>query len=539
MKNQKPTFIKSCFIIAFLSFFYLAPSLLHAQDAEALNKKITEAGTTEDARVAIEGLRAYYFKDNKYSEFVDSLKPLTQKRKDLQPLVSYYMALARYQQLKYLEEKQLWEEYFNNKETYLSETEDLLSKVISGTANKDTVNIHARLLSWRLRKDQEDASSTGALSDLLVATAEYSKTDGTVNTIKEVADQLLAYAETAKADELYRVYVDKLIKSDIKDGKLKDMAFEFYNEGNTRLSEDLYDAYIGRISKSLAKEKVLAFLEEIAGIFSFKDKGACDPFYAEKIFKQIESLGGKDFFDEALIYLRAFNLEKAREYPAAADNYLVLLARYPKSKYTDEVCFKLGIISLYILRNPDSAKTYFGKLAQQENPGYQTISSLYQLGLLSQWQDDYVKAAEYYNLLLAKAKDGAFQETVGLAKERLKEIENKKPIEYNLKTFLDASFKEENAAFVNMTKLDLKVSPSLAGTAEEVSASAKVYTMESGCMEPQIQYLWSGHLGKIEPRPETASFTTTYINPGTKEIGLVVISSSGIVDRSISMVDVH
>ena len=62
--------------------------------------------------------------------------------------------------------------------------------------------------------------------------------------------------------------------------------------------------------------------------FSYKDQGPKDPAYAEKLFKEMEQSAGRDVFDEGLMYLRAFNLEKSKEYPKAKEAYLELLKHF-------------------------------------------------------------------------------------------------------------------------------------------------------------------------------------------------------------------
>ena len=52
-----------------------------------------------------------YFKENKYSEFVDFLDSYKITDKLNKSCINYYKALARYTQLNYLEEKQSWDEY--------------------------------------------------------------------------------------------------------------------------------------------------------------------------------------------------------------------------------------------------------------------------------------------------------------------------------------------------------------------------------------------------------------------------------------------
>jgi len=542
MKNQKSKILTIFLFLLFITIYELRFTNYEsfAQDSNklvALTKQIMEAKTKEELNLAFQDLTGLYFNENKYSEFVEFLNSLVKQKKELEPQVNYYIALSRYQQLKYLEEKQNWDEYFSNGNTYRQEITEQAQKAIASNPFTDKLHIYARLILWQFHRDQQDVFENQALSDLMNSISEYVKTAQDYQPVKEVAEKLLVYGEKVKSKELYKIYVDKIITSGITDDKLKESALGFYKEGNLELAEALYDVYVDRTVKSIAKEKLIPILMDIAKQFSYKDQGPKDTFYAEKIFKKIEEVGTKDIFDERLLYLRAFNLEKTKDYPAAKDLYSYFVGRYLNSAYIDEANYKIGIISTYILRNINTGKSYFEKLAQKENLSAQVISSLYQLGLLSQWGEDNVKAGEYYNKLLEKAGDG-FPETVTLAKERIKEIEQVKPIEYNLKTFLDASLKEEYANF-DMTKIDLKSSIYRAKKDQAIDINSLPYIEQSGCLQVELQYLWSGHIGTAKPSLDESAFNTTYIHPGTKEINLVVISPSGVVDRNIDLVDVY
>jgi len=510
-----------------------------AQEANivvSLSKRIIEAKSCEDARVPLEELKGAYFKDAKFSDFVVFLKSLLAKKKDCEPCINYYTALVRYSQLKYLEDKQDWDEYFAQGNAYRDELAAAAGKAVSGTQPGEPLHIYSRLLLWQFHRDQQDSLTEDALTDLMSSVKEYAKAPGDPKPIKEVADKFLSYGEKAKSRELYKIYAGKIAASSIKDEALNSIAFDFYKQGNLELAETIYDIYMSRITKSLAKEKAIPLLINIARLFSCKEEGLQDAFYAEKVFQQIENLGGKESFDQELIYLRAFNLEKAKEYAKAKDNYVDLVGRYPATSHNDEAVFKSGIIAAYALRDIKEGRSYFEKLAQKETISPQVISSLYQLGLLSQWEGDVPKAKEHYNKLIAAAGEN-FSETLNLTRERLKEIDEGMSIEHNLKTFLDVSLKEENA-FFNMTKFDLSSRPYRAKKNGNVNINASSYFEQGGCMQVELQYLWSGHTGTKRPSLVEAEFNTTYNEPGSKEINLVVVSPAGIVDRSIDIADV-
>ena len=526
---------------------------LFAQDNDklvALSKKVIEVKSSEDAYSLLQELTGLYFKEHKYNEAVAYLKSLFSRKKTLEPMLNYYIGFTRYAQLRYLQETQGWDEYFNQGNNYRDEITWSLQKTIDASASNDALGVYARLTLWEFHKGQNDASSDAALSDLMNFVLSYAKEAKNLSAIKAAAAELLTGGEKAKSSQLYKIYVDKIATLEMKDADLKTAALGFYHEGNLDLAEGIYDVYIDRVKATLSKEKLIPILTEIAKIFIYKDQGLNDALYAEKIFQRMEEIGTKNAFDQELIYLRALNLEKTREYQKAKDFYLDLVQRYPQGSYADKAYFKLGIIYTYILRDPKTGRGYFEKLVLPSSPGLTVsvteptqekafgpvaISSLYQLGLLSQWQGDLTAAKEYYNKLLEKAKD-SFPETASLTRERLKEIEQSRPIEYNLKTFLDASLKEEYA-HLDMSKINLKPHPYGAKKKEIINIDSAVYTAESGCLEVGLQYLWSGHLGLIQSPPNDSTFNTTYSEAGPKEINLVVVSPAGIIERSIDLVD--
>jgi hypothetical protein len=501
-----------------------------------LSKKIIEANNNDQLRVSFEELKELYYKENKYSEYADFLKSLKQQKESLSAFTNYYTALTRYNQLKYLEKIQNWDEYFAQGNNYRDQITQSGQKAIQLTTPKDPLNIYSRLILFQFHKDQEDNFTESSLSDLSGACLEYSKDAKDLKPLKDVADKLWEYGEKRKSKELYQIYVNKLIGLVKEDKELADIAAEFYKNGNLELAETVYDVYVERISKALPKEKLIPVLFDIARSFSYKDEGQKDPYYAEKIFKKIEEIGTKNAFDEESAYMRAFNALRMKDLPKAKDLYLGLATQYPQTKYADEAYYKAGIISAYVLRDIKAAREYFEKLAGEPGLSPQVISGLYNLGLLSQWENDLTKAKDYYNKLLEKAGND-FTETVSMAKERLKEIIETKPLEYNLKTFLDISLKAENPPY-EATKVDLSLSHYKVKKGEAIDLKCTPYSVQSGCMQVEVQYLWSGDLGNVKPPLEKPQLNTAYAQGGTKEINLVVVSPSGVLDRSIEIVDV-
>lgn len=527
-------------VLLALSVFIFLNSFLSAQEAknsEELTKEIISFQDNQQVFSLLQAAKNGYFKDGKFNEFCDFLKTISAKKKSLDAVSRYFCSLARYQQLKYLEEKQSWDEYFNKGNDYRQEITSGLEEVIKSTAQIDPLQLYAKLLSWQFHQDQQDVFAEESLASLMSAAKVYVEGSIEVALIKDIADKLQSYEQKAKAKELYKLYIDKIVSTDLKDEKLFGLAAGFFKDGNLELAETVYDTYIDKIIKTGPKEKVVPELIGIARDFTYKDTITNDPVYAEKIFQKIEGLAGIEAFDEHLSYLRAYNLERAREFDQVKASYIDLLSRFPNSAYYDKVNFKLGIISVYVLKDIKNSREYFQKLAGKETASPETVSSLYQLGLLAQWEDDLERAKANYLKLKEKA-GSEFKPTIVLAEARLKEIEENRLLDSNIRSFLDVSLKKEYASF-NMSKLELKSSAYNLKKAQEFTITATAYPPESGCMQVTLEYGWVGSFGKTQPATDNPSFTSSYSEPGTKVIGLVVRTSSGVIDRSIDLIDVE
>ncbi|MDD5409773.1 MAG: tetratricopeptide repeat protein, partial [Candidatus Omnitrophica bacterium] len=221
----------------------------------------------------------------------------------------------------------------------------------------------------------------------------------------------------------------------------------------------------------------------------------------------------------------------------AAEFYLQLIQLYPDTSHFDEAAYKIAMIDAYVLADIKEARLYFEKLIARPAISPQVISSFYQLGLLAQWEGDLTKAKGYYDTLINKLGNNQPM-AAERAKERLKEISENKPLIYNLKKFLDLSFRKEDIS-LEADKSELKSSGYLLGKGQEFTVSSFSGMPESGCNQVELQYLWSGDLGTANPGTDSGSFQGAYPDPGTKEINLIIVTSAGILDHSFIMVDVY
>lgn len=90
-----------------------------------------------------------------------------------------------------------------------------------------------------------------------------------------------------------------------------------------------------------------------------------------------------------------------------------------------------------------------------------------------------------------------------------------------------------------MSKSELKASQYNLSKGQDVNFSSSAFLPASGCTQVELQYLWSGDTGKNSPASTESSFGTSYDEPGTKVINLIIVSPTGIVDRNIELLDVR
>ncbi|MCX5714585.1 MAG: hypothetical protein NT033_07265 [Candidatus Omnitrophica bacterium] len=320
-KNKNFNFLLLVCTLVFLVLpFYFCAFAEEPEGAVALSQKLIESKPSDDLSPLFNELTGLYYKNNRYDDCADFLKSQILKKSDLEPVVDYYIALTRFSQLKYLEDSQGWDEYFSKGNSYREELESLAQKADASLGQENPVKLYARLLLWRFHNDQQDTSREKSLADLMSGVSDFSqKSAQGKDILKEVADRLLAGGQKQEARQVYRRCVDLLTKTETNVANLKAAALKFYQDGNVTISEEVYDAYIQRRLKTAAKEELLPELVEIAKLFCAGESGQKNAAFAEEVFKKIEELGGKDGFDEQLSFLRAYNLEKAKDFLKAKD----------------------------------------------------------------------------------------------------------------------------------------------------------------------------------------------------------------------------
>ncbi len=535
MRHLRAVAVLALFFLLALGYL-LAPRSGLAQEKKTLCEQLNAAGTAADAQALLKQSQQLYCSAGRHGEFVDQLLGCALRNKKV-PLssVQYTIALARFEQLNYLEQQQLWDEYFSRGDEYRQQINDTLLKVIGEAPVKEAVHLSSRLLFWQFHRKQEDALQEQALGDLMNAAREYGRLAADARPVKDVADILMQSQEKSKARELYKIYGEKIFSTVSSNEELQNEANNAYQQKNLDLAESLYSVYIERIMNAYSKDRLKLELADIALKFAYKDDGLSDREFAEKIFVKMDVIIGAGALDENLLYTRAFNLEKAKVFSDAVRFYEQFVNAYPASARAEKAIYKLGLLNTYALRDIAKGEVYFNKLKDSESNSTYVLGSIYQLGLLAQWQGKPEEARDLYNLAVEKAGND-FPQTRERIDARIQEIEKQKDIENNAKMFLDLALKEENATFA-MTKIAMSPSKYTLKPGEAVSIDVATQVPASGCLQVQVESLWSGDTGTVTQTENGIALTFT--EPGTKLISMVAVTPSGPVDRGIDLIDVE
>jgi TolA-binding protein len=516
----------------------VAAAATQGDDLTGLTKKIMDASRGQDITPELEQARAVYLRENDYNGLVGYIESLSRKKKDALPQFDYYIALTRYQQLRFLEERQLWDEYFSRGNEYREAIVEKAVRAREGAQQAGSVRLKAQALLWQFHHFQQDAFLEEALAALMREVDAYATSSADAALLKDVADMLNEADERSRAKQVYDAYIRGLASGGLTEPEYLTTAERFYADGNLALAQSMYAMYREKVRSRSQEDPAGAAqaLIDVAVRFAYKPDAASDPAYAEEVFAEAAALKPVESWDEQVFYTRAYNLEKAKDFAGARKLYVAYLAAYPQAPAAPVARYKSGLIAAFVLGDMAAAAADFKALSEQERPAHPfAAASLYQMGVLEQWQGNVKSAQALYTKAVSLGT--ADPDTMALALARLDEIKRGEPLNDNLKTYLDITFGPDRIMYT-MQKASLTAEPAAVSLNERLQARSQAMIGSTGCFAVGLEYLWAGTLGEVLPQPQEESFTTSYANPGVKDIKLVVVSPTGIVDKAFDIVDV-
>ena len=487
-----------------------------------------------------ERLSQEYFSKNDYDGFYSYLQGLLKQGYDKTPQVYYFLALSRLQQIGYWQKMKNWEGVYDKSVAFRKDIDQNLSKAVSLTQDDPELLLGIKYLKWQNMREEDPDNAAGAFDDMVTTARDTAKSGPAIEKIKTIADELSTLEDKNLSARLYEVYVEKLSASNLSDQEIKERGERFLKEGHVYLAKSVFGTYLDRLSgkNELQAREMVAIADKFA--YNGGEEGL-DPMFAETMYKKAFDLAGAAAFNKDSQYLRAFNLERMKDSEGSVNEYKNLLTAYPDYPSKQEVYFRIGVLAAYAQKNIALAEEYFTKIRDEFPKDPLMLSSLYQLGLLSQWKKDFDKAKGFYNALIEGAKtqgmDLEKNEIVSLAKERLKEIEEQKEIAYGLRLFLEGTFKEkEGPSFMNV---DLTGRPAKEAAGKPVKFVATTSNPQTGCMTPNYSYEWSGEVGNVVNIPNSPELVTDYASASIKVVSVAVVGTGGPEGVGFDMVQVN
>ena len=487
---------------------------------------------------------AWYVGDGKFDELVAYLDSLLKKGFERLPDVYFYRAYARNAQLDSWKKIKNWEGVYDKGPEIKTAMEKDLAQAEKFVAGRPDMALRIAFLRW-LIASQDDPEAAAGLFDGLVSKAKSVPAQpDTMALIKEMADSLSSYEDKNLSRRLYEIYASALKASGPGPEQLKKAGQDFVQQKNIYLAKTLFEGYLEQFAgdpEVLAKETVL-----IADKFAHQGyEEALDPVYAESLYQKAFDLAGQKAFTAPSQYSRAFNLERMKDFEAALKEYGKVLSDYPDFSAPAEVEFRASVLRAYAIKDIKGASSSFEHIKTAYPAGRLALASLYQLGLLSQWEAKNDAAKAYYEELAASAQsqgaDMEKDELVLLSRERLQEIEENKPMKYALRLFFEGIFgRAEDAETQGMSlNVDLTGRPAKAPVNDDIVFTVTTSNPVTGCMMPAYSYEWSGETGAAANIPNSATLTTSYGAQGIKVTHVAVVGNNGLEGVAFEMVQIE
>ncbi len=403
---------------------------------------------------------------------------------------NYFSALSLYGKLNLWQERKNWPKFFGHRSEYKRKIEKLLSG--SGLWPLP-YSLKAKFLQWELLYLLKDKDKDSARKDFLKAVKGIKTADlQTAKILKDMIAALSKIEDRSARLVLSKKYVDLLSKTN-------DFDFIVRQAGNFAQNGDFDSAYVlykRALSLALNLQQKQAVLDKAVSSFGcFGFGGYCEPYYADEFLKLYSDIGIIPISRDVL-YLRGYNWEQGYEYKKAAGFYEEFLSKYPQSKLKDEVVFRLGYIYMYHLLDFDKAREYFSRLEKSRYP---------QLRMSASSQISYVSYRDFSNL------------------------------GYNQKTYLENLFAKNNTL---LGKLNIKAQTrNFAG--RPVVMKVSLAGLGTGCLMPDVLYLWSGDLGDINISTNSPQIKSSFSSPGLKIVQVLGLIASKPEGMDSLLINIH
>lgn len=363
-------------------------------------------------------------------------------------------------QLKAWEETENWEKFFENKHDYKSRIDEYLGAIADGSP----LDYQARYIFWKSALIFNGASRQTFEEFMDSLTGIKAPDKEVVLYLENVISELDKMERSQLKNRLTIVYKD-FLKHTGSASQIKEQAVRLYQAGDIISSVSLFRMYIVMVEDKSYLHKELREIIELYADTGVNDNS--DSLFAEEMILKLFEVDPAEKDNEALSYVRAYNLERMGNYELSVELYKEFISKFEKSSLIPEIEKRTAYLSEFKLT----------KSRKNAGKGYKNL----------------------------KARD----------------------LNYNEEEFFDLL--EGRSPLLGNNMASLSVSPAKSLSGRPLFIGSQAMSSDTGCLVPQGLYLWFGDLGDYKIETNTSHFKTHSITPGFKMLGVVQKSVDGFL----------
>lgn len=488
----------------------LALALGHA----ALTAGSLRAGQNEAEllRTALREEAAAVFEQHGYAEFLPILE---QRRRAAQNeaernYVTYYQLLTQSSYLDYLEQEEMWKEYYELRKEFdahiIATVRDVPKKY-----PVEAVVVDMQFLAWRAQLREENvAGAAAAFDELADMLFSFTAAAEDQEKFQEIAALVAQVGSAQQLNELlvrYRDYVLRHVSTTTSGEHLRQLAEKYRAAGDVDIAVTILKMYAQLVLESYSRANAMVEIRSVIDSFAATGFGpAPEAEVAEKLYQLAEEKFGADVWQEHDVFVRAVNLELAGRNPEAVTMYTRFAASFPQSPLLAEVETRRGFVLLFRLNDPLNGVLAWENVATRFADSPLANFCRYWAGVYSQWKGESPRARG-----LLQAIPESNWPYGAMARQRLTEIEAKGEVDRPVFTPFDRVF---NVARDNPVEMALAVNPGRVFLDQDVIFEGSAQDFSAGTVQPQFTYEWFGQVGQAGMPGNAPSFTTRYQTPG-------------------------
>ncbi len=463
-----------------------------------------------------------YVSGGRFNEGLESIS----KDDSIYPEYKKYLeALLKFYELKHWEKAQDWKNFYNQGLIYKKEIKETLNSLLEGEYQNPLLRIKAESLLGVILKNEGNDSYLNIYRDLHADIRNYLSQTQDMEGVLSCADFFYENQDKDSARKIYRTILRTVKNKQVSLEKLKSLGEKFYGSDRD-FSASVYKIYLDRLRDVNPDEEYWKEIKRIFFMFcswGFETKSESNFSLISDITSQFLQCG--PVLDNALLYLCAFNSQRAKDYPQSIEFYKKLLDKTP-GEIREEIIFKIALLSFFNEDRKNFLK--YSSLLEKENPSSIYLGPIFYIkGILAHYEEDFASSQRLYGKSMKFSLDPGIPKLLERAKKN-------KPLPENIRIYLDLYFHK----ILPQGSTSISLSPAMALVSEPIRGQAQYFIPGLGCLQPQVVYLWWGWLGR-DSYPSQNTFSASYERQGPQIIFCSIQTPTGFLDRDQELLEVY